>query len=63
MREELKRGLRVGMEAAMMPTFISRLWQESAEGHITQRGRKYDLKIRWTHMAQTADWIEPPMMY
>ena len=27
-REGLKRGLRVGMEAAMMPTFISRLWHD-----------------------------------
>ena len=25
-REGLKKGLRVGMEAAMMPTFISSLW-------------------------------------
>lgn len=27
-REALKRGLRVGMDAAMMPTFISRLWHD-----------------------------------
>ena len=28
-REASNSGLRIGMEAAMMPTFISRLWHES----------------------------------